>query len=418
MTQANESLSTPTQDGSLPALGLPRVGIVCDLLQENWASMDLVGDMLLENLQQNHSSSFVAERVRPAQTRHLLRLGRRSEHTVGMAERAFGRFVRYPLWLSQPQRRRKFDLFHVVDHSYAHLVHHLPPERTVVTCHDVDAFRCLLEPARTLRRRFWRGITRRIVSGLQKAAWVICDTGATADELLAQGWAHPERMSVIHLGAAAVFSPNADPDADCEAELLLGPHSNSVKLLHVGSSISRKRIDVLLHVLAEAKKTFPDAVLLRVGGPLTADQQALAQRLGVDASVVAFPFLEDRILAAVYRKSTLLLLPSDREGFGLPLLEAMACGLPVIASDLPALKEVGGEVALYSAAGDVGDFCRSTVNMISAARSQSSELEHRCRAGLARAAQFTWSKCTDEVAKVYEKVLSRARTSPGSQSSL
>jgi glycosyltransferase involved in cell wall biosynthesis len=171
-------------------------------------------------------------------------------------------------------------------------------------------------------------------------------------------------------------------------------------------------------VLAEAKKTFPDAVLLRVGGPLTADQQALAQRLGVDASVVAFPFLEDRILAAVYRKSTLLLLPSDREGFGLPLLEAMACGLPVIASDLPALKEVGGEAALYSAAGDVADFCRSTVSMIGAARSRSSELEHRRRAGLARAAQFTWSKCTDEVAKVYEKVLSRARTSPGPQSSL
>src|ERR1700674_4033805 len=92
-------MSPPTQDGSIPALALPRVGIVCDLLQEQWASMDLVGDMLLKSLQQNQGSSFVAERLRPAPAKRFLRLGKGPGDTAGIAERAFGRFVRYPLWL-------------------------------------------------------------------------------------------------------------------------------------------------------------------------------------------------------------------------------------------------------------------------------------------------------------------------------
>src|ERR1700682_2038145 len=106
------NMSTQTEDDSIPVLGLPRVGIVCDLLLEHWASMDLVGDMLLDNLKQHHSSSFVAERLRPARTKHFLRSGRGPEDTASIAERAFNRFVRYPLWLSQ--RKHKFDLFHVV----------------------------------------------------------------------------------------------------------------------------------------------------------------------------------------------------------------------------------------------------------------------------------------------------------------
>lgn len=373
----------------------PRVGIVCDLLEEDWASMDLVGDMLLETLQQNHASDVVTERLRPS--------GKRPHHTGSIAGRVFNRFVRYPRWLSQQKRR--FDLFHVVDHSYAHLVHHLPAERTIVTCHDIDAFRCLLEPAQTLRRRVLRRLTARIVSGLQKAAWVICDSGATADDLLAQGWAHPERMSVIRLGVAPVFSPQPDATADREAEQLLQAHAHRTKLLHVGSTIPRKRMDILLHVFAEVRGNFPDCVLLQAGGALTAEQQALARQLGVDGLVMTLPFLDDRLLTAIYRASTLLLLPSDREGFGLPVLEAMACGLPVICSDLPALREVAGEVAMYCPSGDVADFCRSTADIIKEAQTQSAELQQRRNAGLARAARFSWSKCADEVAKVYENVL-------------
>src|SRR5258708_216039 len=392
-------MSTPAEDGCISTAGLSSVGIVCDLLTEQWPSMNLVADELFKDLQERHAGRFRVQQLRPPWESHHVQSGTALNGAPPIGKRVFNRIVRYPLWLSK--KRNDFDLFHVIDHSYAHLVHRLPPERTVVTCHDIDAFRCLLEPADTFPRHVWRGVTRHILSGLQTAAWIICDSGATADDLLANGWVLPERMSVIPLGAAPVFSPRADPPADHEADHLLAGHPG-VKLLHVGSSIPRKRLDVLLRAFAGIKQAAPDAKLVRVGGPLSAALQSLAQQLEIDRGIITLPFVSDRVLAAVYRRCNLLIHPSDGEGFGLPLLEAMACGLPVVCSDIPALKEVGGDAASYVAAGDVEAFVSATLRLI---REQPAEIERRRRNGLIQAGKFSWSKCADETVKIYEKVL-------------
>jgi glycosyltransferase involved in cell wall biosynthesis len=389
--------------------GPPGVGIVCDLFQERWASMDLVADMVFRDLQERHSAAFCARQLRPSWDSSPASevTGPGSRTAFELAGRAFNRMIRYPFWLSG--RKNDFDLFHVIDHSYAHLVHRLPPERTVVTCHDVDAFRCLLEPAATFRRRVWRGFTRHILSGLQSAAWIICDSGATADELLANGWGRPERMSVIHLGVAPVFSPLADPLADNEASQLLAGHSG-VKLLQVGTSIPRKRLDVLLRTFAGVKKAVPDAALVRVGGPLSPGLQSLAGDLGIGHAIVTLPFLSDRVLASVYRKCGLLVMPSDREGFGLPLLEAMACGLPVVASDIPVLREIGGEAVVYAEAGNVDAFVNAVLRLVR----ERPAVTEQCRGkGLARVEKFSWSACVDKTVKIYERVLSAAPVKAG-----
>jgi glycosyltransferase involved in cell wall biosynthesis len=385
------------------SLDVPRVAIVCDLLQESWPSMDLVGDMLLRHLRQGHASSFGVERLRPEYSRHLVRLSRGPLRPADTAERALNRFVRYPQWLSR--QKENFDLFHVVDHSYAHLVHSLPADRTVVTCHDTDAFRCLLEPGQSLALRIRRSITKRVLSGLQMAAAVVCDSGATAGELLAHSWAQPERIHVVSLGVSPVYSPEADDHADRQVEQLLGPESGRICILHVGSTIPRKRIDILLQIFAAVKKESPAAMLLRVGGPLTADQQVLARKLDVEGSIVSLPFLTEQMLAAVYRKSALLLLPSEREGFGLPLLEAMACGLPVVASDIPALREVGGNAARFSPVADVESFSRHIVDLIHIAQTDPRTMQQTREACLMQARQFSWERCAREMAAIYEKVL-------------
>jgi glycosyltransferase involved in cell wall biosynthesis len=387
----------------MPASNLPRIAIVCDLLQENWPSMDLVGDMLLHNLEESHASSFHVERVRPSYRRHLTGIARGPVKLADTAERALNRFVRYPRWLAR--QRARFDLFHIVDHSYAHLVHVLPPERTVITCHDIDAFRCLLEPDRGAGSQLRRRITVRLLSGLQKATKIVCDSAGTADELVAHGWVRPEKITVINLGVSAVYSPETDSSSDAEAKQLLGAMPGRIKLLHVGSTIPRKRIDVLLRVFAEIRKHISDAVLVRAGGPFTSDQQALVRLLGIDGSILALPILTDKLLAAVYRQSTLLLLPSEREGFGLPLLEAMACGLPVVASDIPALREVGGEAALYCAVEDVQGLSGCAVQLIRTAEAHSAEWQQHRRACLAQAKRFSWTKCVRETAEIYRRVL-------------
>ena len=88
---------------------------------------------------------------------------------------------------------------------------------------------------------------------------------------------------------------------------------------------------------------YPTARLLRVGGRSPAEQEALAARLGITGRTRVLPFLSRETLHAVYRRAALLVITSDREGFGLPVLEAMAAGLPVLARDLPVLREVAGQ---------------------------------------------------------------------------
>ncbi len=131
------------------ASGKLRVAVIADYLEEGWPSMDLVADMLFDRLQREHASAIEPTLVRPAMRRRAGRLpgGLRSPWMPTL-DRVANRLWDYPRAMAGFDGR--FDLFHIVDHSYAQLVHRLPAERTIVTCHDLDTFRSVLDPrART-----------------------------------------------------------------------------------------------------------------------------------------------------------------------------------------------------------------------------------------------------------------------------
>ena len=311
---------------------MTRVAVVCDFLEDRWYSMDLVADMLLSNLSARYSPAYSATRVRPAMK---LRFGAvpvlGGRDIARKADQAVNRFFEYPRCLRA--KRKEFDIFHIVDHSYGQLVHELPAERTLLSCHDLDAFRCLTEPQSDPRPGLFRAMTRRILSGFHKAAKVICSSVATREEILRFGLLPPERLAVIPLGVDPVFSTTPDPQADAEVDDLLGPPSaGAIDILHVGSTVPRKRIDILLRVFSKVKEHAPRSRLIRVGGPFTQKQTVLMDNLKLTHSTVVLPFLPRASIASVYRRASVVLQPSEREGFGLPVLEAMACGAPVIAS--------------------------------------------------------------------------------------
>src|SRR5688500_1668727 len=108
------------------------VGVVCDLREEEWPSMDLVAAMLLGELRSGHASAVEASELRPAMVRRATRVPLGSLTSLGRnVDRVANRFWDYPRWLAS--RTSAHDVYHLVDHSYAQLVHVLPPERTVVT---------------------------------------------------------------------------------------------------------------------------------------------------------------------------------------------------------------------------------------------------------------------------------------------
>ena len=367
--------------------------------------MELVADMLVQHLELAHSADFTTTRMAPRWQRcfgSLPVLGRRP--LFHNADRLLNRFVSYPRYLRH--HAAEFDLFHIVDHSYAQLVHEVPPARTVVTCHDLDTFRCLLEPEREIRPAWFRAMTRRILDGFRQAAHVIAVSGSTRDELLRHGLVPPERISVVHNGVHPSCSALPDPNADAEAARLLpGDARNTVWLLNVGSTLPRKRLDLLLRVFAAVRREIPEARLVRVGGGFTRMQLQLAAELGVEHSIVILPFLERDVLAAVYRRATLLLHTAEAEGFGLPLVEAMACGCPVVATDVPVLREVGGAAATYCGLADMDAWKKTVIGLLQEKAQDHGAWDLRRRRAVAHAARFSWAENARQTASVYRKIL-------------
>jgi glycosyltransferase involved in cell wall biosynthesis len=385
------------------------VGIVSDFVEEGWFSMDLVSDMLLENLSVMHDPLFTAQRIRPALRRRFGQLPLLKSRRIAFnADRLLNRMRDYPLYLRAMRLNsaRSFNLYHIVDHSYAHLVHDLPAERTVVTCHDLDTFACLLEPDIEPRPKWFRKMTTRILTGLQKAARITCDSCAIRDQILHYQLLSPERLTVAPLGVHPTCTPEPNPIADRRINELLGAkQSDAIEILHVGSTIARKRIDVLLHVFGEIVKVFPHARLLRVGGAFMPEQEKLLEDFALGQNVYVLPSLTRAELAAVYRRAALVVQPSEREGFGLPVVEALACGTPVVASDLPVLREVGGEAVEYCAVAEIEAWCERIIALINEKRQRPEVWQARRQRCLGQAAKFSWASWAQQMKRIYREIL-------------
>jgi len=378
-----------------------RVAVIADYAEEGWASMDLVAEMLLEHLRREHQDAFAPTLIRPDMRRRFSRIPAIARNRTFGIDRILARQWDYPRAMASVAGR--FDVYHIVDHTYAHLVHHLPAARTLVTCHDVDAFRSILQPREERRSAPFRWMSRRILNGVRRAAHVACDSESTRDALATLAGIPATQLSVIPNGADTGGEPDADAAADVEAARLIGSR-RGVDLLHVGSTIPRKRIDVLLDVFAAVHAKRPDVRLIRVGGPFTAEQRVRARDLGITDAIVVLPFVDRSTLAAVYRRAAIALLPSEREGFGLPLVEALACGTPVVASDIPVLREVGGVAASYCPVGETEVWRDCILQLLTERERVPLAWRSRRHVGLARAAEFSWSRYTDSVADLYREL--------------
>lgn len=378
--------------------------------------MDVVADMLVTHLRRESSDQVAVSAIRPMFRRRATRLaggatfspaGSRFERGCFNADRLANRFWDYPRYL----RARNFgcEVFHVVDHSYAQLVHVLPTNRTVVTCHDVEAFRLLVDPRERAKSRIHRLMAARMLSGFQRAAHVICVSEAVRDEVVAYDLFPAHGLSVIPNGVHPACTPEPQPDADLRAERLLGAAAPDVpELLHVGSTIPRKRIDVLLHVFRQVRDRVPQARLVRAGGAFTPAQAQLARELGLADSVHVLPRLDRATLAAVYRRAALVLQPSDAEGFGLPVAEAMACGAPVVASDLPVLHEVGGHAATFCPVGDVAAWATAVLGLLAERNHHPEGWDVRRADGIRAARRFSWRANAHRTLEVYRRVAGSA----------
>ncbi|SEU26751.1 glycosyltransferase family 4 protein [Stigmatella erecta] len=373
-----------------------KLALLMDPREEGWPSMDLVGEALLEGLSARPREVAVTG-VRPALHRVVRQLPKVGTRNAAFnADRLLTRFGAYPL--RALQARGRYEAFHVVDHTYAQLVHALPAERTGVYCHDLDAFRSVLEPAREPRPAWFRGMARVTLRGLERAAVVFHSTQAVRRQLLAHGVTASERLVWAPYGVSPEYRPEPSPGDASEA--LLAPLGGRPFLLHVSSAIPRKRLDVLFDVFAALRARHPELRLVQQGGALTPAQRAQVAQLGIGDALLQPPKVDRATLAGMYRRAWAVLVPSEAEGFGLPVIEALACGARVIASDLEVLREVGGEACTYCPVAQV-DAWVETLDALRSDRQQAPSREAR----LARASHFTWEAHAQTVLEAYLHLL-------------
>lgn len=372
-----------------------RMTLLLDPEDEGWRSMDLVGEALAAQLRafpdEVVTTREVSARIPPV-GRRLPFLRPRAAFN---ADRVLTRFLLYPARLLR--ERNLADVFHVVDHSYAQLVHALPAERTGVYCHDLDAFRSLLDPVAEPRPAWFRAMARTTLQGLKKAALVFHSTQAIGEALLAANLVTPDRLVHAPYGVSPEFQ-RAPVEGDASAEILSALGGRPY-VLHVGTSVPRKRLDVLFDVFAGLRRRHPELRLVQQNGTLTDAQQAQVDRLGIRDALLQPPKISRATLAGLYRGARLVLIPSEAEGFGLPVIEALACGTPVLASDLRTLREAGGPAALYCPVGEVSTWVEQADGLLSGAVTapgdQVREAHLRC---------FTWKSHAETILGAYQRL--------------
>ena len=198
-----------------------RAAIVCDYLEEGWASMDLTGEMILDHLAARPPGEVAATRVRPPWRHRAARFS--GSGTARNVDRLLNRMVDYPRDLKRIAKDSPFDVYHIVDHSYSQLVHVLPAERTVVTCHDLDTFRCLLDPAAEPRPKWFRAMARRSLRAACKRPRPSPATArrpATPSSRTA--WSRPSDCTSSTSACQPNVTPDPSPEFDAEADSLLG----------------------------------------------------------------------------------------------------------------------------------------------------------------------------------------------------
>jgi len=353
--------------------------------------MDLCADQLLAHLPAGARGIDIAPPFRALFSR-----------PPGVCRHGFNadRVVNRHFLLAQHVRHltRKADFIHIADHSYAHLTLALPPGRAGVYCHDLDCFRCLLEPARDPRPWWFRAVTRRILNGLKRAAVVFHSTADVRRELLRFGLCPDARLVHAPYGVAAEFTADADASG-----VTADPY-----LLHVGGDMPRKRLDVLLEVFAEVRRSIPALKLIQIGPPWSSERSRQLAQLRIADAVVKRSDISRAALAQLYRRAAVVLVPSEAEGFGLPVIEALACGAVVVASDIPVLREVGGPAVVFRPVAAVAEW-RDAV--LSALRNPTFAPPRADR--LAWAARYTWSRHAAMIASAYDGLERNLITPPG-----
>lgn len=286
----------------------------------------------------------------------------------------------------------------------AHLLHvtyvapPVSPCPTVVTVHDIsyELFPEFFSP-----RDRW-GLSLLVPWSVRRAAKVIAISENTKRDLMRVYKLNGDKVVVTHLAASKEFHPVHQGDELARVRRKYGLPVPYV--LSLGNLQPRKNLKRLIEAYSLLRQQGRITHLLAIVGQAhfkASEVFRLVQQKGLQQQVVFTGYVPDEDLVLLYNAADLFVFPSLYEGFGLPVLEAMACGTAVISSNAASLPEVAGDAAILVDPYDVEGLARAIVQVISDAQLRRSLAER----GLSRASQFSWEETARRTRHLYEEVL-------------
>jgi glycosyltransferase involved in cell wall biosynthesis len=243
---------------------------------------------------------------------------------------------------------------------------------------------------------------QRLFTGLsaRRATHLIAISRSTAQDLTKFFGVDPAKVSVVLPGVEARYKPL---EAPLVSEFRRRRSLPEKFLLYVGTLEPRKNLPTLIRAFASFRRGHAGVKLALAGGRgwLYEPSLALVKELELQNDVLFPGYIAEDELPLWYNAAEIFVYPSLYEGFGLPPLEAMACGTPVIASDASSLPEVVGDAGLMAAPGDAEEWCAALSRLATDCDLRAS-LRQR---GLARAKEFTWVRMAQQTVRVYQDVL-------------
>jgi glycosyltransferase involved in cell wall biosynthesis len=235
-------------------------------------------------------------------------------------------------------------------------------------------------------------------NAVRRAHRIITPSQATAAAVKQSFPEAADRVVAIPEAADDRFNPTRNPEAEAAWQLRLGIRPPYI--LYLGQWKAYKNLPLLLEAFKAVRASHPDAQLVVAGD----DPRHPEVRRGADGlptGSVALPGrLPESAVPDLYRGAALVVLPSRAEGFGLPVIEAMACGVAVVCSDLPVLREIAEGVAVFCEPTNPRAFAEAIGQILDAP----SDADRR-RLGIERARSFTWERAAQETVAAYEAAL-------------
>ncbi len=208
-----------------------------------------------------------------------------------------------------------------------------------------------------------------------------------------------EKIDVIPLAASEFFGEGGRPSVRPKDVRKI---TEKDYLLFVGTVEPRKNLKTLIKAFREIRSRHDLALVIAGGlGWLYDDIVSYPEELGLNGDVIFTNYLDDLTVRSLYRFASVFVYPSFYEGFGLPPLEAMACGAPVVASDIPPLREVSGSAAMFVNPADHEELAH-TIERVLSSESLAAEMKKK---GYERTRKYSWRKVAEDTIKTYEKAL-------------